>query len=68
VAPDPAPRAKHEYVVFRVDGVKPLAKFIDDLKIARTASRDTGGVYNAFLHLADGRILQLEIGLTLEEK
>jgi hypothetical protein len=47
----------------RVNDPRDLRKFIANLKIAAQNSNDTGGLYAAFLKLADGRTLQVEIGL-----
>ena len=57
-----------KYVVCRVTGTEGLAEFIAKLIAARHASKETGGLYSAFLHLADGQVLQLEIGLPTERK
>jgi hypothetical protein len=56
------PKAK-EYVIVKMADMASLAKFIDDLKIARDDAKGTGGGYSAFLALADGRVLQVEIGV-----
>jgi hypothetical protein len=52
-----------KYVTVRVNGVDSLAKFIDDLQLARSDSKHTGGTYSAFLLLANGQKLQVEIAL-----
>jgi hypothetical protein len=62
----PAPKLE-KYLVVRMNNRADLAKFIDDLVVARKASKDTGGVYSAFVKLANGQTLQIEIGLPIEE-
>lgn len=67
--PPPVPQAvllhlqASRYVTVRVNDASGLHKFIKELERAEEASKDSGGCYSAFLHLADGRKLQIEIGL-----
>ena len=51
-----------KYLTVRVNDGRLLKKFCIDLKAAAEMSDESGGLYSAFLHLADGRKLQIEVG------
>jgi hypothetical protein len=52
-----------KYILETVVSTEELHMFIEDLRTAARASRDTGGTYTAFLCLKDGRKLALQIHL-----
>lgn len=58
---------KPKYLIAKIAGPEGLAKFIRDLEDAAEDSRNTGGGYSAFLKLADGRVLQVEINPKKQE-
>jgi hypothetical protein len=66
--PPPVPQAvlihpqASKYLTVRCRDKSELRKFILDLETASESSSDSGGCYSAFLALADGRKLQVEIG------
>jgi len=51
-----------------VQDVRSLTKFINALRQAAKKSQNTGGVYAAFIPLADGRRLQVDVGLVLTKE
>jgi hypothetical protein len=57
----PAFATKPGYVRVRCNQPDALHKFMLDLKEARDCCKDSAGCYSAFLVLADGRKLQIEI-------
>lgn len=56
---DPLPK----FHTVRVNDARELKKFIADLREAAEKSNDSGGCYAAFLGLANGQRLQVEVGL-----
>ena len=60
--------SKDKFVVVQVNDELQVKKFIADLREAIACSRDTGGLYSAFLPLKNGQILQVEVALSIEPK
>jgi hypothetical protein len=63
--PPPVVPPPTKFVTVTVNGTEALASFIDALQAARSDSKYTGGTYSAFLKLANGQTLQVEIALPL---
>jgi hypothetical protein len=77
--PAPAPQApaspppvvlkgRAKYIQVRAEDAQALRKFLSDMETKFRASRETCATHSAFLHLADGRVLQVDITIPLPEK
>ena len=51
--------------VVRVNDARAVGVFIAELRTAVKRSIATGGLYSVFLSIADGRRLQVEVGLSV---
>lgn len=54
-----------KYVKAEVNSEQDVEKFISALRSATKSSKDSGGLYTAFLTLRDGTKLAVEIGLPM---
>ena len=63
--PPPTIPVPAKYLTVRVNDPRDVAQFIADLKQSVKDSVSTGGCYSAFLALANGQKLQVEVGLPL---
>ena len=57
-----------KYQTVRVNDSTGLEKFIKELRAATLQSKETGGCYSAFLPLANGQKLQIEVGLPTDRR